>query len=462
MKKKTIITILSATVLMSSCGLYNKYDRPEVVAEGLVRDAVSDTDTLVVNDTTSFGNLPWRNLFTDRKLQDLIDTALVRNTDLLNAAQNVVIAKAQLMSARLSYLPSLGVSPSGTISSIDGAKASQSYQLPITASWNVDLFGQLTSSKRSAQMAMIAAKDKQMAVKAQVISNVANLYYTLLMLDRQQEILDELESITKETWQMMQLQMELGKKRSTAVQSAKAAYYSVQAKNVDMKRQIREAENNLSLLLCQPGQSISRGKLEQQVLPSEFSTGVALQLLNNRPDVHAAEMKLAACFHDVQTARSSFYPSINISGNGIFTNSITGMGISNPGKWLLSAVGTLTQPIFQNGKLVAGLKVAKAQQEIAFNTWQNAVLKAGNEVSNALVQYNCYDEQSRLAEKQVALYRKSLEDTRMLYTSNGSSYLEVISAQSDLLNAEISKVTNDLNKMQAVVSLYTALGGGTK
>lgn len=462
MKKKTIISILSATVLMSSCGLYNKYDRPDVLAEGLVRDAVSDTDTLVVNDTTSFGNLPWRSLFTDKQLQTLIDTALVRNTDLLNAAQNVVIAKAQLMSARLSYLPSLALAPSGSIASIDGSKAILSYQLPVAASWDVDLFGQITSSKRSAQMTMIAAQDKQMAVRAQIISNVANLYYTLLMLDRQQEILDELEAITKETWQMMKLQMELGHMRSTGVQSAEAAYYSVQAKNVDMKRQIRETENNLSLLLCQPGQTISRGRLSEQSLPTEFSTGVALQLLNNRPDVHAAEMNLAACYHDVQTARSRFYPGINITGTGAFTNSVTGMGISNPGMWIMQAVGSLTQPIFQNGKLVAGLKVAKAQQEIAFNNWQSAVLKAGNEVSNALVKYNTYDEQSRLAEKQVTLYRKSLEDTRMLYTSNGSSYLEVISAQSDLLNAEISKVTNDFNKMQAVVSLYTALGGGTK
>ena len=294
MKKKTIITLLSATVLMSSCGLYNKYERPEVIADGLVRDPVSNTDTLVVNDTISFGNLPWRSIFTDRQLQALIDTALVRNTDLLNAAQNVVIAKAQLMSARLAYLPSLALAPSGAIASIDYSKALATYQLPVAASWDIDLFGKLTSSKRSAQMSMIAAKDQQMAVKAQVVSNVANLYYTLLMLDRQQEILDELEAITKETWKMMQLQMELGRVRATGVQSAEAAYYSVQAKNVDMKRQIREAENNLSLLLCQPGQAISRGKLSEQVLPTEFSTGVALQLLNNRPDVHAAEMKLAA------------------------------------------------------------------------------------------------------------------------------------------------------------------------
>ncbi|MDD6008563.1 MAG: TolC family protein, partial [Prevotellaceae bacterium] len=306
-------------------------------------------------------------------------------------------------------------------------------------------------------MQLLQAKDYQLAVKTNIITGVANLYYTLLMLDRQLEILTEMEGLTKETWDMMALQMKFGRARSTSVQSAEASYYSVQSQITDMKRQIREVENSLSLLLCQPGQAISRGKLYEQSLPSEFSTGVALQMLNNRPDVHAAEMSLAACYHDVQTARSRFYPSINITGSGIFTNS---NGAVNPGKWLLSAIGSLTQPIFANGQLVAGLKVAKAQQEQAFNNWQNAIYKAGNEVSNALVSYNSYDERSRLEQKQTDLYRQTVEDTRQLYKSSGSTYLEVISAQANLLNAEITKVTDDFYKMQAVVSLYSALGGG--
>ena len=306
-------------------------------------------------------------------------------------------------------------------------------------------------------MQLLQAKDYQLAVKTNIITGVANLYYTLLMLDRQLEILTEMEGLTKETWDMMALQMKFGRARSTSVQSAEASYYSVQSQITDMKRQIREVENSLSLLLCQPGQTISRGKLYEQSLPSEFSTGVALQMLNNRPDVHAAEMSLAACYHNVQTARSRFYPSINITGSGIFTNS---NGAVNPGKWLLSAIGSLTQPIFANGQLVAGLKVAKAQQEQAFNNWQNAIYKAGNEVSNALVSYNSYDERSRLEQKQTDLYRQTVEDTRQLYKSSGSTYLEVISAQANLLNAEITKVTDDFYKMQAVVSLYSALGGG--
>ncbi len=446
-------------LLLASCGLYNKYERPEVNTQGLVRDTLSLTDTLAVNDTTSFGNLPWRSVFTDPQLQALIQQGLDNNVDLLNAALSVKMIEAQLACAKLAFLPSIALTPQGTLSSFDGSKTTKSYQLPISASWNVDLFGNILSQKRSAQMQLLQAKDYQLAVKTNIITGVANLYYTLLMLDRQLEILTEMEGLTKETWDMMALQMKFGRARSTSVQSAEASYYSVQSQITDMKRQIREVENSLSLLLCQPGQAISRGKLYEQSLPTEFSTGIALQMLNNRPDVHAAEMSLAACYHDVQTARSRFYPSINITGSGIFTNSM-GTQTFNPGKWLLSAIGSLTQPIFANGQLVAGLKVAKAQQEQAFNNWQNAIYKAGNEVSNALVSYNSYDERSRLEQKQTDLYRQTVEDTRQLYKSSGSTYLEVISAQANLLNAEITKVTDDFYKMQAVVSLYSALGGG--
>ncbi len=451
--------MFAAALTMTSCGLYNKYERPEVNTQGLVRDPLSLTDTLAVTDTTSFGNLPWRSVFTDPQLQTLIQQGLDNNVDLLNAALNVKMIEAQLACAKLAFLPSVAFTPQGTLSSFDGSKTTKSYQLPISASWNVDLFGNILSLKRGAQMQLLQAKDYQLAVKTNIITGVANLYYTLLMLDRQLEILTDMEGLTKETWDMMALQMKYGRARSTSVQSAEASYYSVQSQITDMKRQIREVENSLSLLLCQPGQTISRGKLSDQSLPSEFSTGIALQMLNNRPDVHAAEMSLAACYHNVQTARSRFYPSINITGSGIFTNSM-GTQTFNPGKWLLSAIGSLTQPIFANGQLVAGLKVAKAQQEQAFNNWQNAIYKAGNEVSNALVSYNSYDERSRLEQKQTELYRQNVEDTRQLYKSSGTSYLEVISAQANLLNAEITKVSDDFYKMQAVVSLYSALGGG--
>ena len=459
MKSFNIIIMVSAAALLSGCGIYGKYERPEVDAAGIVRDVTSNTDTLAVTDTTSFGNLPWKSVFTDPALQSLIEKGLENNTDLLNAALNVKMVEAQLMAAKLAFVPSFTFSPQGTISSWDGNKATKTYSLPVNASWSIDLFGNLLNQKRSAQMALLATKDYQLVVKTNLIANVATAYYTLLMLDKQLEIVNNMVGLTKETWDMMKLQKDFKGGKETSVQSAEANYYSVLAQAADLKRQIRETENSLSLLLGQRAQYIERGKIDDQNLPVEFSTGVSLQMLNNRPDVHYAEMTLAQCFYNTQAARSKFYPNITISGSGAFTNS-AGAGIVNPGKWLLSAVGSLVQPIFQNGQLIAGLKVAKAEQEQAYNTWQNAVLSAGSEVSNALVLYNSSDEKSKLEAKQVESLRKNVEYTKDLFQSAGSTYLEVITAQQSLLNAELAKVQDDFYKMQAVVNLYYALGGG--
>ena len=448
-----------AAMLLTSCGLYNKYERPEVDTKGLVRDTQSLTDTLAVQDTTSFGNLPWRTVFTDPQLQSLIEQGLKNNPDLLNAALNVQMVNEALKVAKLAFLPSVAISPQGTLSSFDGAAATKAYSLPVSASWNVDLFGNLLSAKRSAQMQLIATKDYQTVVKTNIISAIANLYYTLLMIDRQLEIVSDMEQLTKETWDKMKFMHDnrVGY-RSTAVQSAEAAYYQVQAQRVDLLRQMREAENSLSLLLGQPGQTIARGKFAEQSLPTEFSTGVGIQMLANRADVHQYEMSLAQCFYDVENARSRFYPNITITGTAAFTNQ---NGMVNPGKWLLSAVGSLVQPIFQHGQIVAGLKVAKMQYEQAFNKWQNAIYKAGNEVSNALVAYNSYSQKVELDGKRVQVLKQNVDDTRKLMESSANTtYLEVITAQSNLLNAEIAEVSDQLSKMQAVVSLYQALGGG--
>ena len=452
---------MSAALLLSSCGLYNKYERPDVNADGLVRDPFSMTDTLAVTDTTSFGNLPWRSIFTDPQLQALIQQGLDNNPDLLNAALNVHMVNEALKIAKLAFLPSVAISPQGTLSSFDGAAATKSYSLPVSASWNIDLFGNLLSVKRSAQMQLIATKDYQTVVKCNVISGIANLYYSLLAFDRQVEIVTDMEQLTKETWEKMQFMHEnRAGYRSTAVQSAEAAYYQVQTQKIDLQRQVRELENSLSLLLGQPGQTIPRGTFAGQSLPTEFSTGVGIQMLANRADVHSYEMTLAQCFYDVETARSRFYPSITVTGTAAFTNN---SGTVNPGKWLLNAVGSLVQPIFQHGQIVAGLKVAKDKYEQAYNNWQNAIYKAGNEVSNALVAYNSYNDKSELDAKRVAVLQKNVEDTRKLMeSSSNTTYLEVITAQSNLLNAQINEVTDQFNKMQSVVNLYQALGGGAK
>lgn len=459
MKKTNIIIIAFAALSLTGCkSLYGNYERPDVKTSGIVRDPVDDKAALA--GSSDFGNLPWRSVFTDPQLQTLIEKALENNPDLLNAALNIDIAEQQLRASKLAFLPSVVFAPNGSISHFGTHTSStQAYTLPVTASWDVDLFGKLRSQKKVAQMALIQSRDYKVAVQTNLICNVANLYYTLLMLDRQKQIVDDMSGLTKNTWDMMKLQMEFGRARSTSVQSAEAAYYSVQTQGADIKRQIRETENTLSLLLGEPAQSIARGSLENQSLPTNFSGGIGVQLLSNRADVHANEMALAQCFYNIQEARSRFYPALNISPTGAWTNS---NGLVNPGKLLLSVVGSLTQPIFMRGQLKAGLRVAEDRYKQAYNTWQNSILKAGAEVSNALVAYNSADEKNKLQQQQIDVLKQNVDHTQMLYAQSSSSYLEVITAQQSLLNAEISQVQEQFTKLQAIVNLYNALGGGSK
>lgn len=457
MKYTLLYIVIAGALLLNSCGIYTKYKRPEVNANGLYRDTQSNLDTLAVSDTNNFGTTPWREVFTDPKLQTLIDSALTNNSDLLTASLSVKQAEAMLTSAKLAYLPNFVFAPTGTLSSWDHSKATQTYSLPIQASWTIDLFGSLTNARLAQKAALLQMNDYQRAVKTGIISGVANCYYTLLMLDKQLEITKSTEALTRETWEKMQDMKQFYGYTEASVLSAKANYLAVQASIPEIERQIREVENSLSLLLTQAPQHIERGTFEQQSLPSNLSAGVSIQLLQNRPDVHAKEMALANCFYNVNKARAAFYPNITITGSAAWTNS-SGMGIVNPGKLLASAVGSLTQPIFMRGQLVAGLKVAKAQQEQAYIAWQQSILNAGSEVSNALKLYETSARLSELEAERSATLAANVQAVEELMT-NGATYLEVITAQQALLSSQLQKVADDFNKMQAVVNLYYALGG---
>ena len=460
--KKQILYMVCATALLSSCHIYKSYDRPEdITTSGLYRDPIAENDTLV-SDTTNFGNLPWREVFTDPQLQSLIEAGLKQNTDLLTAAQNVKAAEASLLSARLAYAPSLGLSPQGTISSFDKNAATKTYSLPVTASsWQVDLFGQLLNSKRNAQVTLKQTKAYRQAVQTQVISNIANMYYTLMMLDRQLEITKSTAEILKKNAETMEAMKDAAMYNinSTGVEQSKAAYAQVLASIPDIEQSIRETENALSTFLGEAPHAIKRGTLEAQVLPTELSAGVPIQLLSNRPDVKAAEMALASCYYNTNSARAAFYPQITLSGSAGWTNS-AGSAIINPGKLLASAVGSLTQPLFYRGQNIARLKAAKAQEESAKLSFQQALLNAGSEVSNALSLYQKTSEKVESRRLQVESAKKASEDTKELFNLGTSTYLEVLSAQQSYLSAQISQVSDCFDRMQAVVSLYQALGGG--
>lgn len=460
MKNQIIIYTLCATACISSCNIYKQYDRPEVDTQGLFRDPVSDSDTLV-SDTTNMANLPWEKVFTDADLQSLIRLGLERNSDLQTALLKVKEAEAGLMSSRLAYAPSLGLSPQGGVSSFNKSAGQWTYTLPVTASWEIDLFGRLLNTKRAAKAALIQSEAYQQAVQTQLIASIANCYYTLLMLDQQLATTEETAILWQKSVETMKAMKEAAMVNEAAVVQSEANSYMIAASIPGLKSQIRETENTLSLLLRQAPQKIKRGKMNGQNLPTMLSVGVPVQLLSNRPDVKVAEMALAGTYYNANEARAAFYPQLSISGTLGWTNQAGSM-IVNPGKMIASAVGALTQPLFYRGTNIARLKIAKAQQAEALLGFEQSILDAGAEVSNALDQYQAAKEKLIQREKQINSLEKSVEYTQQLLTLGTSTYLEVLTAQQSLLNAQISGIADKFEQMQSVVNLYHALGGGTK
>ena len=443
---------------MSSCHIYKSYDRPDVDIQGLYRDPVSVRDTLV-SDTANMGNLPWKEIFTDPQLQILIQTGLERNTDLQNALLSVKQAEAGLTAARMAYVPTLALAPQGGISSFNNISSGWTWTAPVAASWEIDIFGKLLNAKRKAKVTLLQSDDYRQAVQTQVISAIASYYYTLLMLDKQLAISQETVVLWDKSLETMRAMKQAGMLNEAAIAQSEANSYMVKTSIPEMKKQIREIENALSLLLRQVPQTIERGTLDAQTFPAAIQVGIPAQLLSNRPDVKAAEMALAAAYYDTNSARANFYPQLTLSGTLGWTNQAGSM-IINPGKMILSALGSLTQPLLYRGANIAQLKIAKARQESARLSFEQALLNAGSEVSNALSQYETERQKSALREKQIESLEKSVEYTQQLLTLGTSTYLEVLTAQQSLLSAQLSEVTDNFQQMQAIVNLYRALGGG--
>lgn len=451
---KKILLLTAATALLSSCGIYNRYKPVGTVPEDLYGDNVALT-----GDTTNFGNTHWREVFTDPYLQLLIEQGLKNNTDYQSAQLRVEEARATLLSAKLAFLPSFALAPQGTVSSFDNMKATQTYQLPVTASWELDIFGRMRNAKKQAQALYAQSQDYKQAVCTQLISGIANTYYTLLMLDEQLDLSRQTAEAWKETVASARALMNAGQYDEAAVSQMEATYYSVQTSVLDLEEQINQAENSMALLLAETPRTYERGKLSEQVLPETFSTGIPVQLLANRPDVRSAERSLEAAFYATNQARSAFYPNITLSGSAGWTNSV-GTMIINPAKFLASAVGSLTMPLFNRGQNIANLKITKAQQEEAKLSFQQTLLNAGTEVNDALTAYQTSREKAELYEKQVDALRNTVRSTALLMEHGNRTYLEVLTARQTLLSAELSQVANRFTEIQSVITLYQALGGG--
>lgn len=444
--------LLWAVCLMTGCSIYKPYSRPEVQTEGLYRD-LEET-----KDTASIATLGWRNLFSDKNLQALIDKGLERNTDLRVAHTRVKAAEAVLMNARLSYLPSVVLAPDGSISGTEGAKAIKTYNLAASASWEIDLFGKVTNAKREALAALEGSRAYRQAVETQLIATIANSYYMLLMLDRQLIISEQTLITWKETEHSIEALKRAGKSNDAAVLQAKANRLALEASVVSIRKSIRETENVLSALLADTSHDIMRGALQKQQFPDTLSAGLPVQLLANRPDVRQAEWNLAQAYYATNAARSAFYPSLTLSGSTGWTNNVGGV-VVNPGSWLFSAVGSLMQPLFNKGTNIANLRQAKARQEEALLLFQQSLLDAGKEVNNALTRWQSARIRIDYVNQQIMTLQEAVRKTELLMQHTSTNYLEVLTARQRLLEAELTQAQDKFEEIQGVIDLYHAVGG---
>ena len=452
---KKYIFQITVMILLSSCGIYNKYERPDDLDIKLTYRDVSMRD----RESSTIATLFWRELFTDADLQALIEIGLSNNTEMRSAHLRVQEAEAILLSSKLSCLPALSLSPEGTLNSFDGAKSTKSYSLTGAASWEIDIFGKVTNAKREAKAELEGTKAYEQAVQTRLIATIADSYYTLLMLDRQLEI----NNATLESWETSVRTLEVlkraGESDDSDILQARANCLALKSSIWKTMQSIHEMENSLSVLLGLHSQDIKRGVLSEQQFPETLSIGVPLQLLSNRPDVRQAEYELAKAFYVTNAARATFYPSLTLSGTVGWTNSM-GNAITNPGSLLLSAVGALTQPLFNKGKNIANLKVAKAQQEEALLAFEQKLLNAGQEVNDAVTQWQMASERVTLDQLQIEALQEATRKTELLMKYSSVNYLQVLSVQQSLLSAELTQVQNRFEKIQGVINLYHALGGG--
>jgi NodT family efflux transporter outer membrane factor (OMF) lipoprotein len=460
--KKYIYIVLAGFVL-SSCGVYKKYESQNEVADDLYGRGDSIAKATSEN---SIAEISWREFFTDPLLQQLIDSALARNTDLASARIAVQQAQASLKAAKLAYLPSLSLNPQASISTTmlgavgSGTGLGYSYNIPLQLDWNIGISGSVTVNKRKAQAVLEQAQAASEATQANLIATVAQYYFELLMLDKELQILIETDSLWNVSLETEKALWENGQAYSTAVNQMESSCMSVKTQIVDTKRSILSAENDLCKLLRMTPQPIQRTAWGDYQLPERFSTGVPAVLLENRPDIKMADKALAEAFYNTAAARAQFYPSFNLAGLIGWTNN--GGVLADPGALLMQLAASLMQPIFKQGKLTAQLKIAKLNQEDKLNSYVQTVIDAGNQVNEALADCQVAKDKDVLYKRQLEVLHDAYTGTHELMNAGKASYLEVLTAQESLLSAQLNEASNLFNGAQALIGLYIALGGASK
>ena len=463
---KKVILFFAVGFLFTGCGLYNNYEKTVQEPEGVFG---ATPDITSATSETSIAEMSWREFFSDPLLQQLIEQALANNTDLNSARINIEKSEIYLRTKKLAFLPSVYFSPQGSFSKFGSESWTRSYTIPLDVSWEVDVFGSLRNKKRAAKAALLQAQMTEEATRSNLISSVAQQYFYLQLLDRELDILISTDSLWKASLDTQQALYENGQAYSTAVNQQESSWLDVKLQIVAIKRAIRSTENEICSLLCITPQHIERSKwyadeyhssADKRLFEERYmKVGVPAMMLERRPDIRLANFYIEEAFYNVQAARAAFYPSITLTGELGWSNN---GGYVNPGKLLLQLVGQLSQPIFARGQINANYKTAQLTEENLKKKYVQVVVDAGNQVNEAIADCRAARQSHDYYHRQVEVLHEAYIGTHELMDNGKAQYLEVLTAQESLLNAQLNEASNMYNGAQALISLYVALGGGTK
>lgn len=459
--KGIVLLGLTASMGLTSCQVTNRYKSPEVNTDSLFRDRPS-TDTVTIADMT------WCEYFKDPVLQELIEEGLQNNFDLQIAVTRIQQAEANLGMAKAAYFPDVSLvgqaEHSRSSNGVDGKDVlgyhSTTYTLGVSTSWELDVWGKLNRQSKAKYAQFLNSHAYHNLIKTSLVANIATSYYSLLALDEQLKITEETVILLEESTTTMQALMEAGMLNGASVEQSKSLLYSTRVTIPDLESQIRQMENSISTLLGRKPGHVVRATISDQMIVSRLAYGVPAQLLAKRPDVQQAELGFRSAFELTHAARAAFYPSITLTSGmiGYGANSLS--NFFKPENIFASIIGGLTQPIFAKKQLTGNLKIAKAQQQEALLTFEKTVLSAGEEVSNILYNYESSISKNEIRESQISSLNKAVDFTQELLKAGEANYTEVLTAEQNLLQAQLGQVSDKLEQLQCSVDLYKALGGG--
>lgn len=457
---KTIIRIavfLSFMLFLFSCIAMKKQEAPDMSSyDQLYRD--------IVQSDSSFADIPWMSLFTDPHLQEIIKEAIANNPDMQIAQARIMKAEANLRQSRAEFFPSLNAGINATFQNVNpnGQGFPELYQAFGSTSWEADIWGKYRSSKRANLASLLASEAYRRIVITDLVSSAAQTYYSLLALDAQLEITRQTVEKRIRNVETMEVMKENDVITGADLVLSQANRYSAEVTIPDLNQRIYETENTLSLLMGRNPGPIERGRLDEQELSADLKTGVPAQLLANRPDVIEAEYHLRYFAEMVNVARANFYPAVTLTARSGLSETNFRQLFQSPFFFWNIAAG-LTQPIFNFGLNRQRYSSAKADLIENEAVFRNTLLRAGQEVVNAMHEYQSATDKLNIRSIQIGYLEKSVEYTMELlkYTSN-TNYIDVLTSEVNLLSAQLGEINDKLQQLQAIVKLYQSLGGGWK